>query len=148
LQAAILSKLPQFVEWPAAVSGGSSLDICVAPPDPFGQDLSTLIAGETVGSRRLNTRPVTSAADIAGCDVLYLPSRGNAPHPLLAPASTRPILTVGDAPGFLQDGGIIALRVVDGRVRFEIDDNAARRVGLKISSQLLRLAVSVHGGAS
>lgn len=149
LKAAIVSKLPQFVEWPAAsLESRSSLDICVAAPDPFGPDLTALVADESVGPRRLATRVVASAADVTGCQVLFLPSHGTTPHPLLAAALNRPILTVGDSPRFLDEGGIIALRVNDGRVRFDIDDTTARRVGLKISSQLLRLAVSVRGGGS
>jgi hypothetical protein len=149
LKAAIVSKLPQFVEWPtASTDTRSSLDICVASPDPFGADLTALVADEAVGQRRLATRIVASPADVATCHVLFLPSHGTTPHPLLAAALNRPILTVGDSPRFLDEGGIIALRVIDGRVRFDIDDIAARRVGLKISSQLLRLAVNVRGGGS
>src|SRR5690349_9487102 len=53
LKAAIVSKLPQFVEWPEPVlEGRSSFDICVAAPDPFGSDLSALVADETVAQRR------------------------------------------------------------------------------------------------
>ena len=45
-------------------------------------------------------------------------------------------------------GGMVALRVVGGRLRFDIDAAAARKAGLRISSQLLRLALSVRGGLS
>jgi hypothetical protein len=55
-------------------------------------------------------------------------------------------LTVGDERGFVDEGGMIALRVVDGRVRFDVNVTAARRAGLRLSSQLLQLAMSVRGG--
>jgi hypothetical protein len=64
---------------------------------------------------------------------------------LLQTAASRPVLTVSDDPHFLDQGGIVQLRVVQGRLRFDIDAGAAKRVGLQISSQLLRLAVSVRG---
>jgi hypothetical protein len=39
--------------------------------------------------------------------------------------------------------GIVNFVIVDDRVRFEIDDAEAARRGLRISSKLLSLAVSV-----
>jgi hypothetical protein len=149
LKAAFVSKFPQFVEWPAAATDGrETIDICVASPDPFGTDLQELLTGEVLNGRGLNLRHVNAAPDVDGCHMLFLPARKGGRHPLLTVASGRAILTVSDDPGFLDDGGIVALRVVDGRVRFEIDDAAARRVGLRISSQLLRLALAVRGGTS
>ncbi|MFZ5951020.1 MAG: YfiR family protein, partial [Candidatus Rifleibacteriota bacterium] len=55
----------------------------------------------------------------------------------------KPILTIGDCPDFARSGGIIGLKVVKGKVRFEINLAAAEKAGLKISSQLLKLAVEV-----
>ncbi len=149
LKAAFVSKFPQFVEWPrASLDGRASIDVCVANPDPFGADLVELLAGEAVNGRALAVRPVSSPSDVPGCHLLFVSERSGARRLLLRAAGTLPILTVGDDPHFLDDGGIVGLRVIDGRVRFEIDDGAARRVGLRISSQLLRLALAVRGGAA
>ena len=65
---------------------------------------------------------------------------------LLRAARDRPILTVGEDDRFLHEGGIIAFRVVDRRVRFDVDLAHARRAGLRLDVQLLRLARQVHGG--
>jgi len=146
LKAAIVSKFPQFVEWPdAAVEGRKTIDVCVAAPDPFGTDLQDLVSGEELNGRTLALRRVDAPSQVSDCHVLFLPARSGARRTLLAAATHLPVLTVSDDPGFLDAGGIVALRVVDGRVRFEVDDGAARRVGLRISSQLLRLALSVRG---
>jgi len=149
LKAALLSKFPQFVEWPAsAVSDRPTIDVCVATPDPFGHDLEELLTGEHVSDRPLALRHVTTMADVAGCHVLYLPALGSGRHPLLGAVANRPVLTVSDAPNFLDTGGMVVLRVVGGRLRFDIDAAATRHAGLRVSSQLLRLAVSVRGGVS
>ncbi|MEW6709708.1 MAG: YfiR family protein [Candidatus Riflebacteria bacterium] len=55
----------------------------------------------------------------------------------------KPILTIGESPDFARSGGIIGLKVVKGKVRFEINLTAAEKAGLKISSQLLKLAIEV-----
>jgi hypothetical protein len=39
----------------------------------------------------------------------------------------------------------VRLRLVDGRMRFDINATAAGQAGLRISSQLLQLALSVRG---
>jgi hypothetical protein len=55
-----------------------------------------------------------------------------------------PVLTVTDeAKDFEKTGGIINLITVDNKVRFEINQDAARRAGLRISSPLLKLAVRI-----
>jgi hypothetical protein len=150
LEAAVLSKLPQFVEWPTDGPGArSTLSICVGSPDPFGDDLSALVSGETLNGRSVVSRVVARPTDLDGCEVLFLPSlSGGAPHPLLQAAAALPILTVGDDQRFLDEGGMVGLRIVEARVRFDINLAAAQRAGLRISSQLLRLALSVRGAAS
>jgi YfiR/HmsC-like len=146
LKAAVVSKFPQFVQWPdAALAGRSTLDLCIAPPDPFGDELDELVSGETLNGRALVVRRVERARDVDGCQVLVLPRRPDGRHPLLATAATRPILTIGDDESFLDAGGIVRLRVVGGRVRFEINAAAARTANLRISSQLLQLALNVRG---
>ena len=56
-------------------------------------------------------------------------------------------MTVGNAPGFTRQGGIINFIMQDNRVRFEINPEAADRAGLRISSKLLQLATIVHDAA-
>ena len=51
-----------------------------------------------------------------------------------------PLLSVGDESDFLERGGIIALKLSGGRVRFDINLAVAREAGLRLSSQLLQLA--------
>jgi hypothetical protein len=147
LEAAFVSKFPQFVEWPAAaIEGRTSIDVCVAQPDPFGADLDALVAGETLNGRPLAARRVDREGDVSACHVLFIPSQNEKQaNPLLQKAGPLPILTVSDDPRFLDDGGIVRLRIVDGRVRFDVNAAAARRSGLRLSSQLLQLAVEVRG---
>jgi hypothetical protein len=150
LKAAVLSKLPQFIEWPGgALEARATLDLCVGSPDPFGEELQALVADQTVSGRPLVIRRVEHEEDVDGCHILYLPAgSARSAHPLLHRAQSRPILTVGDDLQFLDQGGIVGLRVVEGRVRFDINAAVAHQVGLRISSQLLRLALSVRGSAS
>jgi hypothetical protein len=148
LKAAFVSKLPQFTEWPeATLDGLQRVEICVARPNPFGTSLRELIAGERLGTRPLVVREVDSPQDLDACQLLFVANQSpRERRVLLDRARTLPILTVGDTTTFIDEGGIVALRIVNGRVRFDINVEAANQAGLRLSSQLLQLALSVLEG--
>lgn len=149
LKAAFVYRFPQFVDWPSrALDGRNTIDLCVLAPSPFGSVLQELADGETLGGRALMVRQFDSAGPIDTCHLLFLPNASRVRRAVLQHVANLPILTVGDAPGFLDEGGIVQLRLVDKRVRFEINASAADRAGLRLSSQLLRLAVNIRGGPS
>jgi hypothetical protein len=146
-KAAVILKLPLFVEWPAGtLDGHDHLDICVAQGTPFGPILDELVRGESSGGRALTTRTIAPGAPLDNCQLLVVSGTTDAAFSLLKQAASRPILTIGDRAGFLEDGGIVRLRVLDQHVRFDISAANAQRAGLRLSSQLLRLAGSVQGG--
>ncbi len=53
------------------------------------------------------------------------------------------VLTVADTQGFLDDGGTVNFVIEDNKVRFDINLTASEKAGLKLRSQLLRLAKKV-----
>lgn len=149
LEAAFIHKFAQFTEWPAlALDGRKTIDLCVLEPNPFGRVLADLVEGESLGARPLRVRRLDRGAAPETCHVLFLPARAPGRRDLLKRIATQPILTVSDAPEFLDEGGIVQLRVVADRMRFEIGVTAAEKARLRLSSQLLRLAMKVRGRPS
>jgi hypothetical protein len=51
------------------------------------------------------------------------------------------VLTVGEGEEFLASGGIIGFVMVEETVRFAINQDAAHRAGLRVSSRVLALAL-------
>jgi hypothetical protein len=134
VKAAYLYNFVKFVEWPG---DSSSLTICVAGRRVFGTLLEDMVRGEVVGKRRLDAREILEPDE--GCHVVFVPEGAAAPAYLRA-ARGRPILTIGETPAFMAQGGIARFYVDAGNVRFEINPAAAERAGLRISSRLLQLA--------
>jgi len=64
---------------------------------------------------------------------------------LLNRVNSMPVLTVGETEQFTQQGGIINFIKKEGKVRLEIDCDAARRTKLQLSSKLLSVADVVKG---
>jgi hypothetical protein len=147
VEAAILFKLPQFVQWPAAVlNRAPSIRLCVPAGHPFAPELDAFVSGETLNGRPLHVQGIEDEELVGECHVLFVP-REPAPAGarLVRRARGRPILTVGESDSFLDSGGIVRLRTVSGRMRFDVNLDAARAAGIRFSSQLLALAASVRG---
>jgi YfiR/HmsC-like len=146
LKAAFVYRFPQFIEWPAAaLADTATLDICVLRPNPFGADLEELVRGESIAGRPIRVREITQAENITGCHAVFAP-RGDNSEAILKAAAGRPVLTIGETDAFLDAGGIIALKVIDRRVRFDVNTANAEKVGLRLDAQLLSLAASVRRG--
>jgi hypothetical protein len=149
LKAAVMYQFPQFVEWPStALRQTRAVQLCVVEPNPFGSELEQLIQGESLNGRPLAVKEIFGADELAGCHVLFVSARSGDASAVLRAAAGRPVLTIGEADGFLEGGGIITMKIVDGKVRFEIHAANAQKAGLRISSQLLSLALAVRGGPS
>jgi hypothetical protein len=144
VKAGFLYNFAKFVTWPPNVfdDPNSPIIIGILGADPFGEGIGDVLAGETAQGRPIRVREIARIDDgRPECHVLFVSQseRRNLPRILRILAAT-PVLTVGDNDDFAALGGIIQFFLDQGRVRFIINVAASRRAGLKISSQLLRLA--------
>jgi hypothetical protein len=147
VKAAFLFNFAKFVEWPreAAGSQDEGFVICVVDDDDFAEELDRAVSGKTVEGHVLQVRRLQPPDDARNCRILYLGSLESPRHStLLKSVRAASVLTVGNAPGFTRQGGIINFILADNRVRFEINPDAAERARLHISSKLLQLATIVH----
>lgn len=139
VKASYLYNFMRFVSWPEnGLPRDGRFNLCVVGADRFGNGLETL-AGEPIEGRPIALRKFASAAEARGahCQLLFVAGAEGASSAI----SESGLLTVGETPGFLERGGIINLVEVQGRIRFEINQEAAKRAGLTLSSRLLRLAM-------
>ena len=147
VKAAFLYNFTKFVEWPpeAFRSPDSPMAICVFGEDPFGESLDAVVRGETLNGRRLEVRRTRSLQELRDCQTLFVPGAERERFAeVFSAVRDASVLTVGEVDGFLPQGGVIRFVVEQGRVRFEINLDAAERSRLKLSSKLLRLARAVY----
>lgn len=142
VKAAYLYNFTKFVSWPPSAFSGTTdpLTLCVAGEPPVVKAVEDIVTGEHVEGRPLRVLSQLPDGPLP-CHVLFI-GRGadDRVSRLMSAAGTAPILTVGDSPRFLEQGGMIAFVVESRRVRFDIRTQPAERVGLKLSSKLLRVA--------
>jgi YfiR/HmsC-like len=145
VKAAFLLNFAKFVEWPAAASGGvdSPLVICVWGKDPFGHVLDEIVQGETINGRRMTIQRPGEPSGLQACQVVFI-GQSEKEIPKILGGIGRGVLTVGEGDEFLMEGGMIALVIDKRRVRFDINQAAAARAGLTLSSRLLTVARTVE----
>jgi len=145
VEAVYLYNFAKFVRWPPG-SPGSTVQICVAAQRVFVDALTRVVAGERIETRPLTVRVIQRPEDEAACDMLFIDASAKERlGSLLSAASGKPILTVSDIPGFLDGGGMIQLLLMDNRVRFSVDLRPVARSEIALSSEFLKVAVTVRG---
>ena len=148
IKAAYLLNFARYVYWPHTSGAESSIPITfgVLGQDPIAQTLEKVGSGKTINGRPVRVRLFPSVEQIDKCDILFVPrSESQHAQSTLTGIAGKPTLTVSDKPGFTNEGGMIEFLLVDDTVRFAISNEAAERVGLKLNSELLRVAYSING---
>jgi hypothetical protein len=145
IKAAFLYNFTKFVQWPPeALADGDAVVVAVLGEDPFGLALERAFQGKTVQDHPVVIRRFEQLADVKRCHVLFVaaPEAGRIAA-IVKLLGAQPVLTVGEGDDFVRRGGIIAFGMEANKVRFEINLDAAERAGLKISSELAKLATRV-----
>jgi hypothetical protein len=98
------------------------------------EDIKTVI--ETIANGQMET--------LKKCHLLFIcPSEKTNVNKIIDLVKNQGVLTVADTQDFLGAGGIVNFIIEDNKVRFDINLTASEKTGLKIRSQLLRLAKKV-----
>jgi hypothetical protein len=143
IKAAYLYNFANYVEWPSSVSKRTNVPfvIGVVGPYPFGKHLDVIAATKKIDGRKIVIRRFKTLDDYTTCDILFIAGSDPRKHPDLDKRLGKsPVLLVGESSLFAQRGGTISFFVQQNKVRFKINQQAAKRKGLKISSKLLQMA--------
>ena len=145
VKAALLLNFARFIEWPANAFAEprAPIDICVFAPNPFGSVLDRTLQSETAGEHPLLAREVRSAAESAGCHLLFISAaaeeRGEAAFWEAGPHT----ITVGESRRFQEMGGAVTFVLEGGRVRFNVNLRPVEERGIRISARMLHVASRV-----
>lgn len=135
IEAAYLFHFTQFTEWPNAAS---VIHYCVYEDANFTELLQKTYTNKTIGGISLDVENINAQTPLDNCHIIYFPKTVAADY--LEKIHKLAILSVGMQKDFAKSGGIIYLFEEDQKLRFYINNVAATEVGLKISSQLLKLS--------
>lgn len=140
LTAVYLYNFAQFTTWPTPFQ---TLHLCSLGTDQVTEVLPHL-EGRTLRGSELAITPLTPEEPLDHCQMLYIATSEEAQlADRLLRLQQQPTLTISQISGFAAQGGIIELHRQQKRIRFIINLQQARSVGLELSATLLRLATQV-----
>jgi hypothetical protein len=144
LKAAFLYNFAKFIDWPPETfpDDKSPFIIGILGDNPFGTDLERTVADKKINDRPIAIRPFRTAAEATNCQILFISSSEKKRFSeIIQSLHGSAVLTVGEAGQFIESGGMVNFVQEASKIRFQINDDAAKAARLKISSKLLSLAV-------
>ncbi|HLK14394.1 MAG TPA: YfiR family protein [Fimbriimonadaceae bacterium] len=141
VKAAFLYNFAKYVEWPSSAfeSPSSPIVIGTIGIDSLGEALEAVVEGKTAGGRRVVVHHFRWSDDISKCQELFVPASEIGSCNRLDGLRGKPVLVVGEYPGFAKRHGVINFTLEGNRIKFEINESNASHDGLTISSKLLSL---------
>ena len=136
----------KFITWPRSVDDRDpkTLVFCYVADDPTITMFQKL-DGKTIRKRKIKVVAFKDETCIEQTHIIFFATQDKAHiQAILEKAKGRGILTIGEVDGFTQWGGVINFFEELNRLRFKVNMTAARREGLKMSSQLLGSAQIVE----
>jgi hypothetical protein len=142
------------VEWPPEALSGRHFTIAVLGSDTIARELEQILPHHSLKSRPAQVRRIRSLREARDAQILFVgPEFSDELKSIVARVANHPVLVVSASDHGLDDGSCVNFLFVDQHVRFEVSLIAADHVGLRVSSELLSVAVrvqgrSTHSGAS
>jgi hypothetical protein len=145
VKAGFVYNFTKFITWPTHATPQTNFNLCVVGDDQLDGSLEALY-GKLIGDKPLILQRNPADEALKDCHLVFVADDAKQNiQEVLQKFNGLPAATVSDSPDFIQKGGMIGLIRDGNRVGFEINLAPANAAGLRISSQLLKLAKHVKG---
>ena len=148
LQVAFVYNFIKFIDWPDEAAN-SSLRLCVLSANKDMHEALDQLNGKSANKHvielvYLNVETLLSSP-VESCQMIYRPTRSSV-ITLPQPLPKGVVLVINEQEPRDMSASIILIRNNEGRIEFEINQAAVAQAGIKISSQLLKLAKNSQAG--
>ncbi len=145
VEAAFLRNFARYVTWPARAfpSAQSPWFVCLLGRNHFDGALEATFLGRTEQGRAFEVVRAARLDQLPACQIVFVDlPLATERRAALAELKKQPILTVSNAPEFLDEGGIIRL-LAGERIEMSINLDQARAATLTIPSKMLEVSREV-----
>ncbi|MTI22423.1 YfiR family protein [Fulvivirga sp. RKSG066] len=133
----------KYIQWPAN-NNSQQFVIGVIGDDEVFNTLNSWYDGKVRGNKTFAIKNFSSAAEVAGCDILYVAKgASNQFDEIKTKLSNAATLIITDKPGLGQKGSGINFKTVNGKLAFEMNQGVIESSKLKVSSQLTAMAIII-----
>lgn len=143
IHAAMLFNFIKYIQWPNEGEAGEFV-VGVIGDDNVFNTLNQWYNGKAKGSKKYVIKKLTSADESSSCQVVYVGKSKNKEFVNIQNnISGKSILTITDGNGLGEKGSCINFKVIDGKLKFELNQSTVTSANLKVSSQLSSMAILI-----
>lgn len=142
IHAAMLFNFIKYVQWPD--DAGGEFVVGVIGEDDVFNTLKTWYDGKPKGNKKYVIKKLSSGTDAASCHVVYVgKSKSKEFENVKSTIDGKPVLTVTDGNGLGQKGSCINFKVIDGKLKWELNQSTFSNSNLKVSNQLSSMSILI-----
>jgi len=135
----------KYIQWPTDKQSGDFI-IGVVGKSAMLEELQSIAASRTVGSQKIVIKEFSNATDVDNCHVVFIPSnKSNLLGELSTKFGNKPVLIITEKTGLGKQGSNINFVLIDGKLKYELNKEAIEKTGLKVSTELTKLAIMING---
>lgn len=143
IHAQMMFNFIKYIQWPNEAEGGDFV-VGVMGDDDLLKTLEGWYAGKSKGAKKYTIKKINTPDEAATCSVVYLGNRKNKEFDNIKTATTgKPVLTITDSFNLGQKGSCINFKVIDGKLKFELNQAAVTSSSLKVSGALSSMAILI-----
>jgi hypothetical protein len=143
IHAAMLFNFIKYIQWPNEGDPGEFV-VGVIGDDNVYNTLTQWYNGKPKGSKKYVIKKLTSVEESGNCQVVYVgKSKSREFENIKNSVTGKSVLTITDGSGLGQKGSCINFKVIDGKLKFELNQATVTSSNLKISSQLSSMAILI-----
>ena len=143
IHSAMLYNFIKYIQWPDEGASGEFI-VGVIGEDDVYNTLKAWYDGKPKGSKTYVIKKLGSTAEAASCHVVYIgKAKSKDFDDVKSKVNGKSILTITDGNGLGQKGSCINFKVIDGRLKFELNQEVVTGSNLKVSGQLSSMAILI-----
>ena len=143
--AVFIMNFARNIEWPKEKTTGDFIIGVVNYPAVASQLKHVALQSKNVHNQPITIKEFSSVSETTFCHILFIPESEDAALPsILNKLQSTPTLFITEKEGLAKKGSGINFLLVDGKLKFELNNGSLEKRGLKPSEDLQRFGILVQ----
>jgi hypothetical protein len=138
LKAAFVYNFTKYIEW--NLTDQDEFVIGIIGSSPILESFNEIAQSKTVNDKKIIIRQFKKPADITFCNILFISQDTPFSLSSILANTDKQTITVSEKEGFAEQGTAFNFKIVSDKLKFEANVKSIISTGVKVSSQLLKLA--------
>ncbi len=141
LKALFIYNFTKHIEWPLNMQQHSKFTISIIGNSPVKEKLEDIMKGRKVFDRTVEIKVIHDLSEITSSHILFIPANNSDKiNKIIDQYSDKGILIISESKGMIGKGSGINIIEKDNHLKFELNNAALKKQGLKISNHLINLS--------